>query len=96
MSKEDQFFFALASYNAGPSRINKYRKCASELGYDPNRWIGNVERVALRSGNLETTIYVRNILNYTLAYTTAYKQALLRENLKKAHKVPGSSGDKKP
>ena len=67
ISKDDRFFFALASYNAGPGRVRKYRKRAIELGYNPNRWFGNVERVALRSGNLETVMYVRNILNYTMA-----------------------------
>ncbi|MBW1781341.1 MAG: transporter substrate-binding domain-containing protein [Deltaproteobacteria bacterium] len=82
ISKEDRFFFALASYNAGPGRVGKYRKRAVKLGYDPNKWFGNVERVALRSGNLETVMYVRNILNYTMAYKTAYERSLLRGNLK--------------
>jgi hypothetical protein len=41
-----------------------------------------VERAALRYGNLETVMYVRNILNYTLAYKNAYEQALLKEDLK--------------
>jgi len=81
ISKDDRFFFALASYNAGPGRVRKYRKRAIELGYNPNRWFGNVERVALRSGNLETVMYVRNILNYTMAYKSAYEQSLRRRNL---------------
>ena len=82
ISKEDRFFLALASYNAGPGRVGKYRKRALKLGYDPNRWFGNVERVALRSGNLETVIYVRNILNYTMAYKSAYERSLLRRDAK--------------
>ena len=78
ISKEDQFFLALASYNAGPGRVRKYRKRAAKFGYDPNKWFGNVERVALRSGNLETVMYVRNILNYTMAYKSAYERSLMR------------------
>ena len=83
ISEDNRFFFALAAYNAGPGRVRKYRKRAPKLGYDPYQWFGNVERVSLRSGNLETFMYVRNILNYTLAYKTAYAQSLRRGELKK-------------
>ena len=83
ITEDNRFFFALAAYNAGPGRVRKYRKRAIKLGYDPNRWFANVERVALRSGNLETVMYVRNILNYTLAYATAYERALLRNDFKR-------------
>ena len=78
VSSKDQYLFALAAYNAGPGRLGKYRKKAQELGYDPNSWFGEVERVALRSGNLETVMYVRNIVNYTMAYKNAYERALLK------------------
>lgn len=53
-----------------------------KLGYDPHKWFNNVERVALRSGNLETVMYVRNILNYTIAYKSAYERSLLRGDMK--------------
>jgi hypothetical protein len=43
-----------------------------------------VESACLRYNNLETVHYIRNILNYTLAYKTAYDEALQREGLKKA------------
>ncbi len=82
ISKDNRFFFALAAYNAGPGRVRKYRKRATKLGYDPNKWFGDVERVSLRSGNLETVMYVRNILNYTMAYKSAYEQSLRRSELK--------------
>lgn len=82
ITNENRFFFALAAYNAGPGRVRKYRKRAPKLGYDSNQWFGNVERVAMRSGNLETVMYVRNILNYTMAYKSAYEQSLLREKTK--------------
>ena len=83
ISKENRFFFALAGYNAGPGNVNKYRRQAKKLGYDPNIWFGNVERAALRYNNLETVNYIHNILNYTLAYKTAYEKALHRKGLKK-------------
>ncbi|MFC1581249.1 transglycosylase SLT domain-containing protein, partial [Thermodesulfobacteriota bacterium] len=83
ISKENRFFFALAGYNAGPGNVNKYRKRATKLGYDPNIWFGNVERACLRYNNLETVNYIRNILNYALAYKTAYDKALQRQELKK-------------
>jgi len=82
ITKGNRFFFALAAYNAGPGRVRQYRKRAVKLGYDPNQWFGNVERVSLRSGNLETVMYVRNILNYTMAYKSAYEQSLRRDELK--------------
>ena len=80
ISKDNRFFFALAAYNAGPGRIRKYRKRALQIGYDPNQWFGNVERVSLRSGNLETVMYVRNILNYTMAYKSAHERAHSMKN----------------
>lgn len=86
ISKDNRFFFALAAYNAGPGRVRKYRKRATEHGYDPNQWFGNVERVSLRSGNLETVMYVRNILNYTMAYKSAYEDSLRRGELKEKKK----------
>ena len=78
VGQEDRFLFALAAYNSGPARLANYRSRAREMGYDPNKWFGNVERVALRFNNTETVVYVRNILNYTMAYKSAYEQALRR------------------
>ena len=94
VSPKDRFLFSLASYNAGPGNMRKYRRRAVKYGYDPNQWFGNVERAALRSGNLESVIYVRNILNYTLAYKSAYEQSLRRGDLKE-NKAGASAGSKK-
>jgi membrane-bound lytic murein transglycosylase MltF len=38
--------FVFASYNAGPNRIARLRKEATDMGLDPNVWFNNVELVA--------------------------------------------------
>ena len=60
--------FALASYNAGPNRIEKLRTEAAAQGYDPNRWFNNVEIIASQEIGRETVQYVSNIYKYYLAY----------------------------
>jgi membrane-bound lytic murein transglycosylase MltF len=69
MAKVD---FCLASYNAGPNRVQRWRKKAAQLGYDPNEWLDNVEHVALREIGSEPVRYVRNIHKYFVAYRLAY------------------------
>ena len=66
--------FAIAAYNAGPSRISKLRKKAADNGLDPNRWFGNVEVVAAREIGRETVQYVSNIYKYYLAYSLVVDQ----------------------
>jgi membrane-bound lytic murein transglycosylase MltF len=65
---QNQTLFAIASYNAGPSRISALRGEAPKLGLDPDVWFGNVERVAARRVGEETVSYVRNIYKYYVAY----------------------------
>lgn len=36
--------FVLAAYNAGPGHVKDAQRLAKELGLDPDRWDGNVER----------------------------------------------------
>jgi membrane-bound lytic murein transglycosylase MltF len=70
----DQFnrtLFAIASYNAGPAKIARCRQVAKDMGYDPNKWVGNVEVAAAKLIGRETTQYVANIYKYYLAYRMA-------------------------
>ena len=68
---EDQIDFTWAAYNAGPARISKLRKMASEDGYDANKWFSNVERIAAREIGRETVRYVANVNKYYIAYKLA-------------------------
>ena len=71
--------FAFAAYNAGPAKIRKLRAEAKEMGYDPNKWFGNVEVAVAKRVGRETTQYVANIYKYYLAYRMASELAAQRE-----------------
>ncbi len=60
--------FALAAYNAGPTRISKLRSRAKREGFDPNLWFSHVEQVARRAIGRETVDYVADINKYYVAY----------------------------
>ena len=61
-------FFAFASYNAGPNRIQALREETRRRGLDPNRWFGNVEYVVAERVGREPVTYVSNIFKYYVAY----------------------------
>jgi membrane-bound lytic murein transglycosylase MltF len=65
----NRMMFAFASYNAGPTRINRLRDEAAKLGLDRNEWFGSVELVVADRVGLEPVHYVRNILKYYVAYS---------------------------
>ncbi len=67
MSDLDKTLFALAAYNAGPTRVTDLRAEAARQGLDPNVWFGNVERIAARRIGRETVDYVSNIHRYWAA-----------------------------
>lgn len=67
----NQWLLALSAYNAGPAKINRYRREAAEIGLDPNTWFDNVELVAARRIGRETVTYVSNIYKYYLGYELA-------------------------
>ncbi len=76
----NQQLLALASYNAGPSRIKKMRKKAAAQNLDPDRWFRNVEYIAAREIGRETVDYVFNIYLYYTVYRRAKLQALADGN----------------
>jgi membrane-bound lytic murein transglycosylase MltF len=61
-------FFAFASYNAGPNRIQVLRQETRRRGLDPDRWFGNVEYVVAERVGREPVTYVSNIFKYYVAY----------------------------
>jgi membrane-bound lytic murein transglycosylase MltF len=77
----NQWIFSLAAYNAGPAKINRYRKEASKQGYDPYRWFDNVEIIAARRIGRETVTYVSNIFKYFVGYQLTLERGAIREDL---------------
>lgn len=63
--------FAFAAYNCGPARVRQCRRQAQEMGFDPNKWFGNVEVAVAHKVGIETTRYVANIYKYFVAYKMA-------------------------
>ena len=66
--------FAVASYNIGPNNVAKARDQAKQLGFDPNRWFGNVEFIATERMGYEPMIYVRNVYKYFMSYRLKLKE----------------------
>lgn len=81
MAEIQRWLFALAAYNAGPARIQRLRQQAAAEGYDPNRWLDNVELIAARKIGRETVTYVRNVFKYYVAYSLASQNRQLRETV---------------
>ena len=75
----NQWLFSLAAYNAGPAKINRYRREAAENGYDPNRWFDNVEIIAARRIGSETVTYVSNVFKYYVGYQMTFERGAIRE-----------------
>jgi membrane-bound lytic murein transglycosylase F len=56
---KDRIRFALGSYNCGPGHVAEARDLAKEMGLDPNRWFGNVEKAMLLLSNRDIAKKVR-------------------------------------
>jgi len=95
----NQWFFALAAYNAGPARVARLRSEAVRSGYDRNRWFGNVEIIAAKRIGAETVGYVSSIYKYFIGYQLAViRRAEKRERFGTelggcAAELDNSSGD---
>ena len=70
----DRMLFALAAYNAGPSRVAGLRRRAARRGMDQDRWFGAVEVQAERDIGRETVAYVGNIVKYYTVYRGIIEQ----------------------
>jgi len=79
LSPTAQIDFALAAYNAGPSRVKRWRAAAPERGLDPNRWFGNVEILALEGVGIQPVQYVGNINKYFLVFSLVLDDLLARK-----------------
>ena len=77
----NRWIFALASYNAGGTRISRLRRQAAADGLDPNQWFDNVERETARRVGSEPVNYVRNVMKYYLAYRLTFEREQLRQEV---------------
>lgn len=84
-SKEDQLNFALASYNAGPSRVRKLQREAEARGLDPHKWFYNVEVIARKSIGHETVNYVTQIQKMMVGLKSSLQLSSSKKALKAVH-----------
>ncbi|WP_370447480.1 transglycosylase SLT domain-containing protein [Vibrio ouci] len=87
ISPDDQMYFSLAAYNAGPAKIRKMRKLAAKYGYDPNKWFKNVEIVARKHISREPVQYVTNINRYYVIYKQLAQINLVNNGNAKLHEL---------
>lgn len=87
LTPEVRLDFALAAYNAGPTRIQRMRRLAAGRGLDPNRWFGNVERVAHEKIGDEPVRYVANIHTYYTAYKLSDRLEAEEDAIRKVSKA---------
>jgi membrane-bound lytic murein transglycosylase MltF len=88
INRVNQVLFAIASYNAGPNKIQKLRQEAKAEGLDPNRWFNNVELVVAKRIGRETVQYVGNIYKYYLAYKMVTEKTGQRAGAVNAGQAP--------
>jgi membrane-bound lytic murein transglycosylase MltF len=79
LDRINRMLFAIAAYNAGPAKITRCRAMAKEMGYDSNKWFGNVEVAVAKVVGRETTQYVSNIYKYYLSYRLASESVAARQ-----------------
>lgn len=91
ITRVNQVLFAIASYNAGPNRIQKLRQEAKAQGLDPNRWFNHVELVVAKRIGRETVQYVGNIYKYYLAYKMVTEKTGQRAGVPNVAKVPAKN-----
>ena len=82
MDRLNRGLFTFASYNAGPARIQKLRKEALKMRFNPNVWFNNVEVIAAKRIGRETVQYVSNIYKYYTAYSIIVNKGQLKKEVK--------------
>ena len=80
ITPDNQLYFTLASYNAGPTKIRKMRNLAKKKGYNPNIWFKNVEIITRKYVSKEPVTYVANINRYFVIYKQLEAINAIREN----------------
>ncbi len=86
ISPLDRVLFSFAAYNAGPGNMRKARRRARRLGFDPDRWFGNVEIGMFRAVSGEPASYVRNIYKYYVTYQGLERSRQAREKALEGHR----------
>ena len=86
ISPLDRVLFSFAAYNAGPGNMRKARRRAQRLGFDPDRWFGNVEIGMFRAVSGEPASYVRNIYKYYVTYQGLERSRQAREKALESHR----------
>lgn len=95
VDEQNRTLFAMAAYNAGPTRISRLRAQAARQGFDRDAWFGHVEVAVGEALGREPVRYVRDIFKYYVAYTlqleTRAERAAAREQLeeKRERREPG-------
>jgi membrane-bound lytic murein transglycosylase MltF len=92
ISALDQELFSFAAYNAGPGNMKRARQRAKRLGFDPNRWFGNVEIGMYRAVSGEPASYVRNIYKYYVTYQSLERTRKERHKALEEHPQIEDSG----
>jgi len=68
IDEQNRTLFAMAAYNAGPTRVSRLRRGAGRQGFDEDLWFNNVEVAVGRAVGREPVRYVRDIFKYYAAY----------------------------
>lgn len=86
IDEENRTLFAMAAYNAGPTRIARLRRQAGRAGFDENLWFDNVEVAVGRAVGREPVRYVRDVYKYYAAYKLQLEARAERDAARKAFK----------
>ena len=68
INEQNQTLFAMAAYNAGPTRISQLRRESGRKGLDSDVWFNNVEVTVGQKVGREPVYYVRDIFKYYAAH----------------------------